>query len=99
MPRTDKKTTVAEYHRLYDGLNRLVLGWDPFGLSSAGEIDDEFSHEVTDILARLPHCQSERDVIKAIQTVFAKYFSEDQFPLSACESIGSSVYLWWSTQS
>ncbi|RZI56012.1 MAG: DUF1871 family protein [Pseudomonas sp.] len=99
MSRTDKKAAITEYRRLYDGLNTLVMSWDPYGLASDGEIDDEFSHEVALVLARLPNCESASDVAVAIQSVFAKSFSEDQFPLSACEPIARIVYSWWSAQS
>ncbi len=99
MPRIDKNAAVAEYHRLYKELNSLVLAWDPYGLFKAGELSDEFSDEVTQVLAKLPHCKSETDVAIAIQTVFANSFSEHDFQISICESIGSSVYTWWSAQS
>ena len=98
MSHIEKKAAIAEYRRLYEALNSLILAWDPYGLFKSGELSDEFSDEVTQILAKLPYCQSEADVAREIQAVFAISFSDHEFTLSACEPIANTVHSWWSAQ-
>lgn len=93
-----KGESIRKYRALYEGLNAIILGWDPYGLSSQGELDDEFSHEVTRLLARLPHAESEEGAIDAVHEVFSQSFSEHDFPRSSCQEVGRRVFSWWKSQ-
>ena len=94
----DKSTAIARYSSLYSDLNTLVLEWDPLGLYTAGELSDEFSDEVTRVLALLPACQTASDTAEAIRSVFAASFSAVSFPPGSCDDIGSTVHTWWASQ-
>jgi Domain of unknown function (DUF1871) len=94
----DKREAIRKYKTLYKGLNRIILGWDPYGLFKAGEMEDEFSHEVARLLAALSHVDSESDAIDAVHKVFAESFSERDFPRAACESVGREIFAWWTSQ-
>jgi hypothetical protein len=79
-------------------LNAIILEWDPYNLYRQGELDDEFSHEVTRLLAALPRTESEAEAIDAVQKIFAESFSEHDFPRGSCEAVGRRVFSWWQAQ-
>jgi hypothetical protein len=95
---TDKREAIEKYRALYDGLNAIVCQLDLYGLSRHGEINDEFSDEVTRLLAALQHIKSESEVVDAVQRVFAASFSEHDFSRGACEQVGRRVFSSWQTQ-
>jgi len=94
----DKREAIKKYRTLYQGLNAIILEWDPYQLYRTGELDDEFSHEVARLLAALQHTQSESGVIDAVQKIFAESFSEHDFPRTSCEEVGRRVFEWWQSQ-
>jgi len=94
----EKREAIEKYRALYDGLNTIVCQWDPHGLSQQGEINDEFSEEVTRLLAALQHAKSESEAVDAVQRVFSAAFSEHDFSRGACEQVGRRVFSWWQTQ-
>lgn len=97
MTKTDAVNTAGT---LYDGLNRLVMAWDPYGLSRSGEIDDEFSDEVWAVLRRLPDTASADDVAAVVADVFGRAFtfSPDVFDADACRVVASRIHTWWSAE-
>lgn len=94
-----KREAIQRHRALYDGLNSLIMEWDPYGLSRAGEIDDEFSLEVARLLAALQHTESEADAIDAVQKIFAESFTEHDFARSSCADVGRRVFSWWQEKS
>ena len=94
----NKREAIKKYRALYEGLNEIILEWDPYGLFRQGEFNDEFSEEVTRLLAALQHTESEPDAIDAVQKIFAEAFSEHDFPRTACEEVGRRVFSWWQAQ-
>jgi hypothetical protein len=91
----DKKEAIRKYKQLFDELNEIICTWDPFGFIRSGAPKDEWSDEVTSILAGLRHTSSSEDVIDLVQKVFSKAFSKEDFPRDSCESVGKEVYEWW----
>ena len=91
----NKREAIHRYRDHYDGLNAIIVEWDPYHLSANGEPDDEFSNEVSRLLAALQHAASEADVIDALQKIFAESFSEHDFPRSSCEATGRRIFDWW----
>ena len=94
----NKREAIKRYRALYEGLNAIILEWDPYNLYREGELDDEFSHEVARLLAAVQHSESEADAIDAVQKIFAASFSEHDFSRSSCEEIGRRVFSWWQAQ-
>jgi hypothetical protein len=93
-----KREAIKKYRALYEGLNAVILEWDPYNLYRQGELDDEFSDEVTRLLAALQHTESDADAIDAVQKIFSESFSEHDFSRSSCEDIGRRVFSWWQAQ-
>jgi hypothetical protein len=94
----NKREAIERYREVYRGLNSIILEWDPYGLYAVGELDDEFSDEVTSILAELQAVESESDAIQAVHRVFAKAFSEHDFSPARCAEVGRKIYAWWRAQ-
>lgn len=94
----EKREAIKRYRVLYEGLNAIVLEWDPYNLFCEGELDDEFSDEVARLLAALQHAKSESDTIDAVQKIFSESFSDHDFPRSSCDEIGRRVFAWWQVQ-
>jgi len=93
-----KKEAIRRYRALYRELSSIILDWDPYELYRQGELDDEFSEEVSRLLAALPNVSSEDAAIDAVRKVFAESFSEHDFPRSSCVEVGRRVFSWWKSQ-
>lgn len=93
-----KYQAIQRTGELFDGLNQLVMEWDPYGLSRAGEIRDEFSDEVWALLQLLPNVRSSEDCIDAVVTVFATFFNPIDFTHETCRDFGDLLFRWWDKQ-
>ncbi len=93
----NKIEAIRKYQQLFDELNAIICSWDPYGLIKSGAPKDEWSGEVTSILAGLCHIllKSNDDVIDLIQDVFSKAFSKEEFPRERCEQVGKEICEWW----
>lgn len=94
----DKVETIRRYRELYEELNEIVLAWDPYALYRQGELRDEFSDEVTRLLAVLPATRSEDDVVAVVSKVFSESFSTRDFSNSTCRPVGATIFKWWRTR-
>jgi hypothetical protein len=93
-----KDEILTRAFAMYGGLNSIIVSWDPYGLSSAGEISDEFSEEVWQVLHRLPEASNPGQVAAVIAEVFAASFSTNEFSPATCREVGQRVYTWWASQ-
>lgn len=93
--RMDNSEAVRRTSHLYDELNRIILEWDPYGLSRQGEIADEFSSEVWQLLTRLPEITTEDQTIAALQEIFRGLFPELGWSIIECQATGRRIFQWW----
>lgn len=96
---TNKIEALDQVGALYGELNHLVCEWDPYGLSERGEIDDEFSYEVWQVLYGLRRVADEDGAVTLVTTTFAQAFSPDQFTREKCAPFGKTVWEWWRLKS
>jgi len=96
--RMDKVAAITRARQLFDGVNQQVMEWDPYGLSRAGDIDDEFSHEVWDLLPLLCAARTEDEAIGAVAHVFGRSFSPKEFNDDTCRAFGTRLFHWWLSQ-
>ncbi|MES2467922.1 MAG: hypothetical protein V4675_11520 [Verrucomicrobiota bacterium] len=94
----NKIDAIQRYRQLFDGLNNIILDWDPLDLSNGGKIRDEFSEEATSLLAMLPSVNSELDAAHAVHAVFGGLFSHQQLTNGACGLLAIRVYEWWTKE-
>jgi hypothetical protein len=93
-----KRESIRRYTNLWAALNEIVLRWDLYGLYAAGEFDDEFSGEVSQLLAALPKVETENDVVLAVSKVFSHAFGGHDFSQEACRAVGHEIFQWWQAQ-
>jgi hypothetical protein len=95
MNKDEKKEAVRRTTRLFEELNQIIMEWDPYGLSQSGQMSDEFSDEVWQVLSRLPATATEEQIIQVVADVFGQSFSKAEFHPESCETVGARIAEWW----
>ncbi len=93
---SNKQQAIRYTVLLFNELNNIVMEWDPYGLSNAREISNEFSDEVWALLQKLADVKTEQDALQIVVEVFSQSFSEQEFNKQTCQEISKRVFLWWS---
>lgn len=92
----NKKERVTYYIQLYyDRLNEIICEWDPYGLSQEGNIIDEFSGEVKEILSGLREDIGSDEIINLVSKVFSQSFCSKEFNEESCREVGLKIFEWW----
>ena len=91
----NKKEAIHYYEELHKELNSIICEWDPYGLSEKGRISDEFSEEVTRVLAGLRNVNDNVEATDLVSKVFSKAFSPEDFGHEACKEVGIKIFQWW----
>ena len=81
-----------DYKQVFDIVQHVILAWDPYALVRNGAPSNEFDHEVAQIVARVPKCQTESDISCAVSEIFSESFSPDDFNLDKCREIGGFLF-------
>ena len=84
--------TKADYKLAFRVVGNVIKKWDPYGLLHSGAPDDEFDHEIAQVVSQIRLIKSPEDATQAIFAVFFKEFSAEEFPRKSCESVGEELF-------
>jgi hypothetical protein len=94
----DKRFLKSNYKILFAELTQILNKNDPAGLIRLDFPEDEYSCEVTDILAGLRKCKSLEDTCNLVATVFNDAFDSD-FASGKYIDLAEPIWVWWKKQS
>lgn len=87
------------YKKQVAALNFIINRWDPYSLIEEGSPSDEFSNEVSNLLALLKTAKTEDNFAEAVSNVFSKTFETESFDKEQCSKVGKEIHLLWSKNS
>lgn len=96
-PNNAKKELKYKYKTLFSKLTIIVNKNDPAGLIKTDAPEDEYSCEVTDILAGLRKCNSLNETCNLVASVFNEAFDSD-FESDKYLDLAEPIWNWWKNQ-
>jgi hypothetical protein len=75
--KSERNKLKAAYKTFHATVSAIFSEEDPLALLDNGSPSDEYDMEVAGLLPRLKHCQSEKQVARAIAEVLSESFGEE----------------------
>jgi len=92
MKTNDHKALKQSYREIVEIVTTVVNEWDPYDLISAGAPDNEFSHEVTQIVAKINTINTPIALAGVISSVFSKELESESFSIEECMPVASRLF-------
>jgi hypothetical protein len=89
----DHKALKNSYREIVEVVTTVINEWDPYDLISGGAPDNEFSHEVTQIVAKINEINTPTALAEVMSRVFSKEFESEQFSIEACMPVASTLFV------
>lgn len=84
--------TKRDYNHAFALVREVVCTWDPYRLVENGAPQDEFDHEIAELVASIPRIRTEDDAAQAISVIFARAFDPDSFAPDSCADVGRQLF-------
>lgn len=92
MKTNDYKALKQSYQETVEIVTTIINEWDPYDLISAGAPDNEFSHEVTQIVAKIDWINTPTALAEVISSIFSKEFESELFTIEECMPVASKLF-------
>ena len=92
MKTNDHKVLKHSYKETVKIVTTIVNEWNPDDLISAGAPDNEFSHEVTQIVAKIDEINTPIALAEVLSGVFSKEFESELFTIEECMPVASRLF-------
>jgi hypothetical protein len=85
-------STTEDYEQALSVVRGVIREWDPYSLLAGGAPNDEFDHQVAQLVARSRKIESPADATRAVSEVFSESFDAADFPLGSCAHVGERLF-------
>lgn len=92
MRTNDHKALKNSYREIVEIVTTVINEWDPYDLISGGAPDNEFTHEVAQVVAKIDEINSPTAFAQVISCIFSKEFESELFSIEACMPVASRLF-------
>lgn len=93
MKTNDHKALKNSYREIVEIVTTVINEWDPYDLINGGAPDNEFTHEIAQVVAKIDEINTPTALAEIISSIFSKEFESEQFPIEACMPVASRLFV------